>query len=42
MYPYKELLLRRMLKKDVTEFGVKVFPSLYLIQKDGSFHNLAR
>ena len=39
---YPTLLVRRMLKQHVSKFGVSAFPSLHLIEKEGSFKQLTK
>ncbi|XP_060571223.1 sulfhydryl oxidase 2-like isoform X2 [Ruditapes philippinarum] len=39
---YKPLLVRRMLKESVLKFGILKFPSLFLINRDGTFTRLAK
>ncbi|WAR31291.1 QSOX1-like protein [Mya arenaria] len=40
-YRYKPLLVRRMLRGAVKKFGVDDLPALFLINRDGTFTNLA-
>ncbi|XP_052789721.1 sulfhydryl oxidase 2-like [Mya arenaria] len=41
-YRYKPLLVRRMLRGAVKKFGVDDLPALFLINRDGTFTNLAK
>ncbi|XP_053380728.1 sulfhydryl oxidase 2-like isoform X2 [Mercenaria mercenaria] len=41
-YRYKPLLVRRMLKESVLKFGISEFPSLFLINRDGTFTKIAK
>ena len=36
-----DLMIRRMTKEHVAKFGVREFPSLFLIEREGTFKKIA-